>query len=477
MTALALVAAALVAAAPADVRVERVSFSHSRDGQTTVVRVHTSGPVRAYSVDQDGGALELVLYRAEPARGLRREAAEGPVRSYQVEAGEDRVTVRFQTDLGVGVRAYPDRDSDDLLLSLSAASAPLAERAPERRTVGWGARRVPREPVADGRAAPWPEGSEPVRPPITAEPAAPARESAPAARQPERRPSPPAARPERQPVPQPERPPVASRPVEPAAPQPVPTATVADALEAAEPAPIAAGSPHWRLDTVVLDAGHGAHDWGARANGTSDKEVAFAVVRRLGPMIERELGVRVVYTRSDDSFVELRERGRIANRSGGKLFISVHANAGPASAHGTETFFLAPRGSKSAREVMERENSVIELESNPELYADFDDGGDILRSLAMSAYQEESQELARLIEGEFREAGRHSRGVKQNNFIVLWAASMPAVLVEVGFVTNPSEARYLSSGAGQDETARAIFEAVRAYKERYERGMHAAAGG
>jgi N-acetylmuramoyl-L-alanine amidase len=419
MTALAL-AAALLAATPADIDVERISFDRSRDGATTVARVHASAPVRAYSVDQDGTTVELVLYRARLARGLERERAEGAVRAYRVEADEDRVTVRFELEPGVRVRAYPDRDSDDLLLSLSPGAAPVARAVPRRPGGG-----VSREPVF---------------------------------------------RPAREPV----RQPVASRPVAPAG--PVPGVTPREAVAAAAPAPAAPGSPHWRLDTVVLDAGHGAHDYGARANGTSDKEVAFEVVRRLGPMIERELGVRVVYTREDDSFVELRERGRIANRSGGKLFISVHANAGPPSAHGTETFFLAPRGSKSAREVMERENSVIELESNPELYADFDDEGDILRSLAMSAYQEESQELARLIEGEFRAAGRHSRGVKQNNFIVLWAASMPAVLVEVGFVTNRAEARYLSSAEGQEETARALFEAVRAYKERYERGLHAVAG-
>ncbi len=124
---------------------------------------------------------------------------------------------------------------------------------------------------------------------------------------------------------------------------------------------------------------------------------------------------------------------------------------------------------------MERENSVIELESAPELYADFDDEGNILQSLAMSAYQEESQELARLIEGEFVAAGRHSRGVKQGPLLVLWAASMPAVLVEVGFVSNPEEARYISSSRGLDETAEAIFRAVRSYKERYERAMRLAA--
>ena len=94
----------------------------------------------------------------------------------------------------------------------------------------------------------------------------------------------------------------------------------------------------------------------------------------------------------------------------------------------------------------------------------------------MSAYQEESQFLARLIEGQFVASGRRSRGVKQDNFAVLWAASMPAVLVEVGFVTNPEEARYLASDRGQERTARSILEAVRQYKETYERGLRVAGG-
>lgn len=405
MTALArafsVVAVLIVAAAPsgaapaADVHVQRVSFDRSDDGRTYVARVHTTGRVRAYSVDQDGASLELVLFDTRVARSMQREGAEYPVRDYRVEAGEDRVVVRFQVDPGVRVRAYPDRDSNDLLLAFSEDARP--------RPTAWGQTSAPVE-------------------------AAPPR----------------------------------VRPVDPA--------------PAQAPASIATGAAHWQLDTIVLDAGHGGDDHGGIGNGTSDKEVGFGVVSRLGPMLERELGVRVVYTRDDDTFVELRERGRIANRSGGKLFISVHGNSvNSPRAYGTETFFLSPNKSANARSVMERENSVIELESAPELYADFDDEGNILQSLAMSAYQEESQELARLIEGEFVAAGRHSRGVKQGPLLVLWAASMPAVLVEVGFVSNPEEARYISSSRGLDETAEAIFRAVRSYKERYERAMRLAA--
>ena len=491
--------AAPPAAPPADV--ERVSFAESPDGRTHVVRIHLSSPVEAFSADGRAGRLDVVLYGAHLAPAVRQEGAEWPIESYRMAATEDRVTVSFRLADGAGVRAAVDPASDDLLLTVStgapaaaqvagwgivrdrparagrpaaerpgpsfgtqrAAEAP-AERRPARTdpapprpdraeasapTPSWPARRTP-EPLPEPVRPGLPARSEPVavRPDVAARPA------------PRLEPAPPAS------AGRAETPPM--RDVEPAPPQPRPVEPVpADVLEVEVP-----DASQWKLDTVVLDAGHGGHDYGARANGTSDKEVAWGVVSRLGPMIERELGVRVVYTRDDDTFYELRERGRIANRAKGKLFISVHANAaGSSSARGTETFFLAPHREKTAKEVMERENSVIELESRPELYEDFQDQGDILQAMAMSAYQEESQALAGLIESEFVASGRTSRGVKQAGFIVLWAASMPAVLVETGFITNPDEARFLSSDAGLDATAAAIFRAVRAYKESYERGL------
>jgi N-acetylmuramoyl-L-alanine amidase len=227
---------------------------------------------------------------------------------------------------------------------------------------------------------------------------------------------------------------------------------------------------------VVIDAGHGGHDTGAVAHGVREKDVTLGIARRLGRMIEERLDMRVVYTRSDDRFITLDGRGRIANESCGKLFISIHANAASSSAHGTETYFLAPHRTASARDVMVRENDVVRLESDPDLYADFDAEGGIVRALAMGAYQEESQELAGLVEREFGTGlGRSSRGVKQAGFIVLWRASMPAVLVETGFVTNADEARYLSSASGQEAIAGAVFRAVRTYREHYERGLRASA--
>ena len=223
----------------------------------------------------------------------------------------------------------------------------------------------------------------------------------------------------------------------------------------------------------MLDAGHGGHDGGASANGIREKDITLAVAKKVGHYVEDRLGIRVVYTREDDRFIELHERGRIANESCGKLFVSIHANAaGSSSAHGSETFFLGLHKSESAADVMERENSVVALESDPGLYAGFDDAEIIVQTLATTAYQRESERLASLIQDQFEHrAERPSRGVKQAGFLVLWRASMPAVLIELGFVTNPSEARFLRSEYGQDLLASAIFRSIRDYKEQYERGF------
>jgi N-acetylmuramoyl-L-alanine amidase len=239
------------------------------------------------------------------------------------------------------------------------------------------------------------------------------------------------------------------------------------------PESLAEESARWRMDTIVIDAGHGGRDPGAVANGIREKDVTLGVALRLGRLIEQNLGVRVVYTRQDDRFIELHHRGRMANEAGGKLFVSIHANSAPnRSATGTETFFLGASRSEAAQRVMERENSVVRLESDPDRYRDFDDQALIRRVLTHSAYMRKSEQLAALVEGQFgRNLGRRSRGVKQANFYVLWGASMPAILVELGFITNPEEATYLASDRGQNDLALGIFRAIADFKEQYERGL------
>lgn len=229
----------------------------------------------------------------------------------------------------------------------------------------------------------------------------------------------------------------------------------------------------WRLDKIVIDAGHGGKDPGATANGLREKDLVLKVAKKLGGYIEENLGIEVVYTRTTDRFIELEERGHIANEAGAKLFISLHINAAAArSARGTETFFLGPHKTEAARKVMERENSVIRYEDNPEDYADYDEQALVRQTLAQSAYMRQSEQLASLIQNQFaNRVHRRSRGVHQAGFYVLWSASMPAVLVELGFLTNRSEARYLNSERGQTYLASAIFRAVRDYKEKYEKGI------
>jgi N-acetylmuramoyl-L-alanine amidase len=238
----------------------------------------------------------------------------------------------------------------------------------------------------------------------------------------------------------------------------------------------ASSRERYLLDTVVIDPGHGGKDPGTRGHGIDEKDIVLDVAKILGGYLEEKLGINVVYTRTDDRFIELHERGRIANEAEGKLFISLHANAVEgASARGTETFFLGQHKTEAARRVMERENRVVNMESNASQYEALDEEKLVRYALMQSANMRQSEYLAALIEEQFEErVNRRSRGVKQAGFQVLWEASMPAVLVEMGFLTDSSEARFLASENGKVYIASAIFRAVRDYKRQYEKGMNIA---
>lgn len=230
-----------------------------------------------------------------------------------------------------------------------------------------------------------------------------------------------------------------------------------------------------KFDVVVLDPGHGAHDVGTHHNGVYEKNIVLDIAKKVGGYIQKYLPeVRVVYTRDDDTFVELEERGSIANRAEGDLFVSIHANAAPSapSAHGTETYFLGLERSQSALETMKRENSVINLE-NGDGRKELTQEDLVIYELANSGYIASSEALAGMVQNQFKNrAQRRSRGVKQARFVVLYHASMPAILIETGFVSNPSEARYLTSDYGQSIIASAIFRAIRNYKEDFEKSQH-----
>ncbi len=230
-----------------------------------------------------------------------------------------------------------------------------------------------------------------------------------------------------------------------------------------------------KFDVVVLDPGHGGHDPGSIGyRNVKEKHVVFDIAQKVGDYINEYLpDVKIVYTRTDDSFVGLEERGSIANKAEGDLFVSFHCNSfSSRQPYGTELYFLGLESSESALEVMKRENQVV-LPNNNTKQKKLSQEELLIYELANSAYIASSEHIAGLMEHQLDErAQRHSRGVKQARFVVLYHASMPAVLVEAGFISNPSEARYLTTDYGQSIIASAIFRAIRNYKKEYEKSQH-----
>ena len=207
-------------------------------------------------------------------------------------------------------------------------------------------------------------------------------------------------------------------------------------------------SKDYTLRTVVLDAGHGGKDNGCSGSkGSSEKKLTLEYTLLLGSMISRAYpDVEVIYTRKKDEFIELHERANIANRSKADLFISIHCNWNPnSSAYGTETYVLGLHRAKDNLEVAKRENASILLESDYDRkYEGFDPNspeGNILLSISQNAHIDQSISIADKIESEFVSNNeRYSRGVRQAGFLVLRQTSMPAILIETGFLSNIKEA-------------------------------------
>lgn len=237
------------------------------------------------------------------------------------------------------------------------------------------------------------------------------------------------------------------------------------------------GVKMYKVDKVVIDAGHGGKDPGAHGVFSQEKNVALKIASELGRIIKENLpDVEVIYTRTNDQFVELDDRANIANKNDADVFISIHCNSVPANKeiiYGTETYVMGNHTSEGNFEVTKRENSVIMLEENyEEKYEGFDPESPeslILFSLYQNAYINNSLNLADKIEYQFeKRVGRNSRGVRQAGFWVLWRTSMPSVLVEVGYLSNPKEERYLNDDLGQVYLASGIFRAFRDYKNEIE---------
>lgn len=234
-------------------------------------------------------------------------------------------------------------------------------------------------------------------------------------------------------------------------------------------------TPEFKLDVVVIDAGHGGKDPGTRGKKALEKDVALKIALKLGTYIQKNIpGVKVIYTRKDDRYIALDERANIANRNKADLFICIHANSLPGSkAHGTETYVMGLHKDDSNFEVAKRENSVILMDENyQERYEGFDPNSPesyILFSLTQSAYQESSLLFAQKVEDQFKvKAGRTSRGVKQAGFMVLWRTTMPSVLIETGFLSQAGEETFLMGSQGQDLIASGIYRAFKEYKSEVE---------
>jgi N-acetylmuramoyl-L-alanine amidase len=225
-----------------------------------------------------------------------------------------------------------------------------------------------------------------------------------------------------------------------------------------------AGTP---LRTIVLDAGHGGHDPGAQGpTGLQEKELVLDVTRRVARHLVDKLDVKIRLSRDGDYFVPLRDRTSFANKERADLFVSIHGNAHREAANeGVETYFLSSEATDSAaRHVAALENSVVQLET-PASRGKMDIVKTILWDLAQSQFQLESSRLAETVQDSMTRSLRiPSRGVKQAGFYVLGGAAMPAVLVEIGFVTNPREEKKLKDARYRDDIARAIVDGLAEYK-------------
>jgi N-acetylmuramoyl-L-alanine amidase len=221
---------------------------------------------------------------------------------------------------------------------------------------------------------------------------------------------------------------------------------------------------------IVIDAGHGYNDPGAIGAFSYEKNITLAIALKTGEYIEQNLkNVKVIYTRKNDSFVELKDRATIANKNNADLFISIHANWAPSKKIlGAETFIMGHAKDEANLQVAIKENEVILLENDyTTKYEGFDPKSPesyIMFTLMQNIYQEQSTLLASKIQSQFKEkVSRVDRGVKQAGFWVLYMTTMPSVLIETGFITHPAEEKYLNSTQGQDYLASAIFRACRDY--------------
>jgi len=260
---------------------------------------------------------------------------------------------------------------------------------------------------------------------------------------------------------------------------------------------VAFSQSHYKVRTIVIDAGHGGRKPGARGAISYEKDIALEVALKLGKKFEEDMpGVKVLYTRKKDVDVDFYKRAEIANDAKADIFISIHCNSMPdhrviigyskkhgkkvpiykssknTSTRGTETY-VAGMHRINEQDVAIRENADIKLEKNYKQNYDGYDPGDpetfIILSLFKNKFRDKSMELAKLIQHNYSKVDhRLSRGIKEQGILILQRCGMPAVLTEIGFISNPEEERYMNSAKGQAEIVHSIFNAVKTYKKENE---------
>ncbi len=231
----------------------------------------------------------------------------------------------------------------------------------------------------------------------------------------------------------------------------------------------------YTLKTIVIDPGHGGSDPGCITTSAQEKTIALEVSLKLGQILKDSFPeMKIIFTRKTDKFVDLNERAVMANKAKADLFLCIHVNTSANStAYGTETYAMGLHKTEGNLAVAKRENDVILMEKDyHEKYEGYDPNSPeshIIFSMYQNAYLDKSLSLASAIENQFKKSKRYSRGVKQAGFLVLWKCSMPSVLCETGFISNPSERNYITNDSCQAIIAKNLFIAIKNYKLNAER--------
>jgi len=230
----------------------------------------------------------------------------------------------------------------------------------------------------------------------------------------------------------------------------------------------------WLIDTIVIDPGHGGRDPGALGSTVKEKHITLQIAKLLRDYLKKQLSdVKIIMTRESDQFIGLKDRTQFANSHHGKLFISIHANANRDSrCRGFSTYILGQARSEEAIDVAQKENSVVELEDDPEVYKEFEGPAFILNAIARNHYMKESEDLAGMVNRAMKmKSNIPDQGVHQAGFWVLVGAAMPSILVETAFISNRHEERLLKSRSFQRKVAEAIGESISQFKAIYEKGI------